>query len=74
MLQNHLSRGEKHLRSLGFIISVDVESKVDPEVIRLKLADALTWMEGVDKPDVDFLGDITNYSEDGKDMNVNKGE
>lgn len=45
----------------GFILSVELTDGVSPEHVRLKLADALTWVEGIGDVDVDYLGEVDRY-------------
>ncbi len=65
MLQNHTARGkDKTLMEHGYLISVQAESRVDPEVVRLKLADTLKWVEGVGEVEVTYMGDISMSVDD----------
>ncbi len=48
----------------GYLISVQAESRVDPEVVRLKLADTLKWVEGVGEVEVTYMGDISMTQEE----------
>lgn len=49
----------------GFLIAVEVQKGgPSPEDIRFKLADALSWVEGVGKTDVHYLGPVEQIDEE----------
>ena len=46
----------------GFLVGVEIEEgTIDPEKVALRLAEGLTFMEGVGKVDVEHLGAIDVY-------------
>ena len=54
----------------GFLVAVEAEPEVDPDSIGEKMVGALTWVEGVGKVDMNYLGDIEIIDEDElKEMN-----
>lgn len=63
MLQNHVPIDNEPTTTHGFIVSVELTGRVSPEQVRLKLADALTWVEGLGDVDVDWIGEIDRYPE-----------
>lgn len=64
MLQDHTLRGkERLLKSHGFLVGIDAEERVEPEQLKLKLIDSLTWVEGVGPVEVEYLGEIPKYEE-----------
>lgn len=67
MLKNSFIQSKDTLITLGFMIAVEVETGTNPDHLKSKLADALTWVEGVGSTDVDYMGEITSYK--GEDEN-----
>ena len=58
--------GNNPLRSYAFLIGVEYEEgEVSPEQMANKLSDALSWVEGVSSVDVESLGEIQTYDDDG---------
>lgn len=59
MLQNKRSGSEIIVRTRGFLVAVEVEDglyDMGPSKVKDAIADALTWMEGVGKVEIDDLG------------------
>ena len=51
--------------TLGFLVAVEVQEGMDNVTfLRQKLADALTWVEGVGKVGVECMGEIDVYDEE----------
>jgi len=48
----------------GFLIQIEVEDGVDANKLALKLADACSFVEGVGKTEVEFMGVIDQYEEE----------
>ena len=50
--------------TLGFLVAVEIQEGADNVTfLRQRLADALTWVEGVGKVEVEVLGEIDCYEE-----------
>lgn len=63
-----LERNATKTEHFGFLISAELElGRVKISYIQEKLADALSWVEGVGEVDVECLGKIDVYDE--KDVN-----
>lgn len=45
----------------GFLLAVEMEEGTNVEAVMNKLADALTWIEGVGAIDIDHLGMVDTY-------------
>ena len=60
-----LQRGkDSPLTTHGFLVSAElVEDQATPEQASLKLADSLSWVEGIGHVDVTHLGTIDMYPE-----------
>lgn len=67
MLRQGIDR-DTHLTSHGFLIGVEVAGDVSIDHIRGKLADALAWVEGVGKVEVEHLGAIDTYDSVGENV------
>lgn len=63
MLKNSFIQSTDTLVTEGFMIAVEVEDGTSVGHMKNKLADALTWVEGVGKVDVDYMGRISVYNE-----------
>lgn len=50
--------------SHGFLIQVDAEEGTSVEAMKDHLGDACTWMEGVGKTDVEYMGVIPEVEDD----------
>ena len=51
--------------TLGFLVAVEVqEGTHNITLLRQKLADALTWVEGCGKVEIEVLGEIDCYEEE----------
>jgi len=62
MLQSHTNRTPS-VKEHGFILAIEVDDAVSIEQVELKLADALTWMEGVGRCEVTHMGVLENEGE-----------
>lgn len=45
----------------GFLVAVELEEGTDVQMVMTKLADALTWVEGIGSIDIDHLGLVDTY-------------
>lgn len=64
MLQRKPDGKEPKLHTYGFLIGVELEAGVlTAEQAALRLGDALSFVEGVGRVDVDCLGEIEAYEE-----------
>ena len=58
--------GNNPLKSCAFLIGVEYEEgEVTQEQMANRLSDALSWVEGVSTVDVESLGEIQTYEDDG---------
>lgn len=56
------------LTSWGFLVGCEVDiSQITPEKIAMRLADSLSYVEGVGFTDVEVLGEIDRIEDDGED-------
>lgn len=62
MFQSHRPAGR--VIQLGFLVAVEVEEWVDPEMVADKLSGSLTWVEGIGKVEIDLMGDISEEAEE----------
>lgn len=74
MLRNKLISQKMDLGSHGFLVGVEVEDGVDLDYLVEKLAGALTFVEGTGKTEVEYLGLIDTYDEDGTSKNGNQAD
>lgn len=63
-----LERGKGDTVPHAFLIAIDLQPDVDTEQVKFALSDAVSWMEGCGKSEVECLGPIDTYDE--KDVNV----
>lgn len=48
----------------GFLISVETEEGVSIDALKNHLADACTWIEGVGRTEVDYMGEIEQVEDE----------
>lgn len=69
-----LERDKGPTRTYGFLVAIDMQDFVHIDQIKFALGDAVSWMEGCGKTDVESLGAIDVYDEPEptikKDVNV----
>lgn len=65
------NRGEV-LHEEGFLVAVEVQKGVDPGYLKHMLADALTWIEGVGKTDIHYMGKV-EQAHDPHEQDNNEG-
>ena len=66
MIHRKPDNGNNPMRSIAFLVGVEYEDgETTPEQIANRLGDALTWVEGVSTVDVESLGEIQTYEDDG---------
>jgi hypothetical protein len=58
-----IERGKGLTSPHAFLIAIDCQPGVDMERIKFALSDAVSWMEGAGKSDVEYLGPIDVYNE-----------
>lgn len=61
-----LQRKTKPLHTYGYILSVEAEEGIDLESLSNRLADALLYIEGVGAIEVECMGQIDGYDEEGQ--------
>jgi len=52
-------REEVNVRLHGWVIGVELEEGRDPNIVSLRLADALTFVEGTGNVSVEYLGEVS---------------
>lgn len=62
MLQRE-GKTPKPVREFGFLVCVEAEEGVSLDHLHDKLAESLSWVEGVGKVEVTVFGDVTELSE-----------
>lgn len=67
MLRSGIDK-DNQLTSHGFLIAVEVAADVSIDHLQNKLSDALQWVEGVGKIEVEHLGELDTYSEVGENV------
>lgn len=48
----------KPTREYAYLVSIELEDDVPPESMINKLSDAVIWVEGVGRTDIEFLGQL----------------
>lgn len=61
-----LQRTGNPLHTYGFILSVEAEEGVSLDTLSDRLADALLYIEGVGTIEVECMGQIDGYTEEGQ--------
>lgn len=64
MLKNNFIQSKDNIVTEGFMVAVEVEVGTSIDHIKSKLTDALIWVEGVGKVDVDYMGKIDEYEKE----------
>lgn len=58
-----LERDKGPTKEFAFLIAVPLQPHITPESVMLKIADALMWVEGTGKCEMENLGVIDTYDE-----------
>lgn len=60
MRQNHELAQESMTTVWGFLVGVEIEAGVDPDIIAHRLSDSLQWIEGTGSTTVGVLGQVAS--------------
>lgn len=58
-----LERDKGPTKAYGFLVAIDIQDGVDLERVKFALGDAVGWMEGCGKSDIECLGPLDVYPE-----------
>ena len=62
-----LERDKGPAKAYGFLVAIDIQDFVDLEKVQFALMDAVSWMEGCGKCEVECLGPLDVYNEPKKE-------
>lgn len=66
MLQRKPGGAETQIKVYGLLVAVELEvGMMTPEQAAMRISDALTFAEGVGHVDIEHLGEVAAYEEDG---------
>jgi hypothetical protein len=69
-----LERGKGDTRAYGFLMAINLQEHVDLEKVQFALVDAVSWMEGTGRAEVECLGPLDVYNEPSGDEDVERLE